>query len=176
MRRLMVALITVAASLGVYGAHGQTPPMPRGGGAIPYPAGWNLIAGFTGAGGQPTIVSGADEPLYTFQAGDRSYKAVPSSTPLQAGVGYWVHFSQPTSVVFPQGTPDMPSVTQVLPAGQFVMIGNPFPTAARVSGASIVYIYDPDRGYQERTTLQAGQGAWAFSTSGATITLSSTSG
>lgn len=152
--------------------NGSQAPL-QAGGVIPYPAGWNLVAGFTGAGGRATIVDAAGGPLYTFQAGDTAYETLPSSTPLTAGRGYWVYFSQPASIAFPQAVPPFAPVAESLPAGQFVLIGDPFPTTATVSGADVVYVYDPATGYQPATTLQAGQGAWAFSAQGATITISS---
>jgi hypothetical protein len=130
------------------------------------------VAGFTGAGGKQTIVEGADGPLYTLQPGDTAYEVLPPNTPLEAGVGYWVHFNQPTSIVFPQGTNTVP-VTRTLPAGEWVMVGDPFATAAQVSGADAVYVYDAATGYTLTDTLQAGQGAWAYAKMGGTVTLRS---
>lgn len=173
LKQLITIAVVAIAALGAHGGHAQSPPIPRGGGAIPYPAGWNLVAGFTGAGGKDTVVEGADGPIYTLQPGDASYEVLPPTTPLEAGVGYWVHFSQPTSIAFPQGT-DTPPVTRTLPPGKWVMIGDPFVTAAQVSGADVVDIYDAG-GYKPASTLQAGQGAWAYSAIGGTVTLRSDS-
>lgn len=146
-----------------------------GGGAIPYPAGWNLVAGYDGV-----YVFRADGPLYTLQAGDSDYEAVPSEsgegltwTPLKSGVGYWAYFSQPEAVPFPPG-PHRLTFSVTVPAGQFVMVGNPFPTGATVTGADVVYSYDPDQGYKQTTFISTGHGAWVYSAGGGTITLSST--
>ncbi|MGI8549970.1 MAG: hypothetical protein ACR2PL_04100, partial [Dehalococcoidia bacterium] len=58
------------------------------------------------------------------------------------------------------------------PIGRYVMIGNPSATqSARVTGATVVYTYDPINKYRETTTLQPYQGAWAFSSTGGTITV-----
>lgn len=147
---------------------GQTPVVPcLGGGAIPYPSGWNLVAGPSG-----TVVTGAAGPLYTWQAGDTAYETIAVGSPLQAGHGYWVYFATPTSITFSRVTAQQ-SVTASAPAGQFVMIGNPFPATATVHGADVVYAYDPAHGYQQGITLQAGQGAWAYSASGGTVTITS---
>jgi hypothetical protein len=113
---------------------GQTPVVPcLGGGTIPYPAGWNLVAGPTG-----TVVTGANGPLYTWRAGDTSYEVLPAGSPLQAGVGYWVNFAGPNSISFAR-VPQQQPVTISVPAGSFVMIGNPYPTTATVRGADVVY-------------------------------------
>ena len=119
-----------------------------------------------------------DGPLYTLQAGDTSYEAVQNQSaegvsyaPLQPGIGYWAYLSQPTAVNFPHTSPQQP-VTISMPAGQYTMIGNPFADVASVSGADAVYTYDPATGYQTTMTLQPGQGAFAYSSDGATITIS----
>jgi hypothetical protein len=53
------------------------------------------------------------------------------------------------------------------------MIGNPSATdTLGVHGADTVLVYDAAAGqYSETTTLKPGQGAWALSFSGATITI-----
>lgn len=148
---------------------GHAPVVPcTGGGTVPYAAGWNLISAPQG-----TVISDAAEPLYTFQAGDSDYETVPSGTPLQAGVGYWARFSQPTTEYYLSGNPRPAPVTVTAPAGQFIMVGDPFPTNATVSGADRVLTYDPQLGYQSTTTLHTGQGAWVLSANGGTITISS---
>jgi hypothetical protein len=61
----------------------------------------------------------------------------------------------------------------VLPAGQYALIGNPTGMTMTVTGADAVYAYDPTSGtYRQATTLGAGQGAWAYSANGATVSLS----
>ena len=39
-----------------------------------------------------------------------------------------------------------------------------------VSGADVVYVYDQVAGYAPTTVLQPGQGAWAYSAAGGTLT------
>lgn len=142
---------------------------------VTYYPGWNLIAGTEGnlpAAPMQTIITGADGPLYTLQAEDSMYETVPASMPLRAGVGYWAYFTSGTPELLAQVRNAQP-LTLSLPQRQSVMIGNPFPTSAAVGGADIVYIYEPgDGSYQQTTTLRPGQGAWAYSATGAAITLS----
>jgi hypothetical protein len=129
---------------------------------VPYPAGWNLIA-------VPltTNIPGPLGPIYTYQAGDTAYEEVQN---LQPGLGYWVDFDAPTTATLSAGSPQ--SVSLPLPAGQYIMVGNPGSFPATVRGADAVYVYNPSTGYQQTTTLQPGQGAWVFSYSGGTVTIS----
>ena len=132
--------------------------------ALAVTTGWNLIAGPTG-----TTASGAASSLYTFQAGDTAYEPSPAASPLDAGVGYWAFFSAPATLTLASGSTQ--PVTRPLPAGQYVMVGNPFTTNASVAGADAVYTYSASGGYQAATVLSPGQGAWAFSSAGGTLTL-----
>jgi len=127
-----------------------------------YQPGWNLVAG--PAGDQ---ISGASSSLFTFQPGDTAYETLSAASPLQAGYGYWSQFPGITTVTVPASgtTPTYRSI----PAGQIALIGNPFSRPATVSGASLVYAYDPVRGYQTTTLLQPGQGAWAVGTGGPVV-------
>jgi hypothetical protein len=142
-------------------------PTPYGGGTpITYQSGWNLVAGPTGA-----LVSGASGLLFTLQPGDAAYETLPSSSPLQAGHGYWALFNAPTTVSLP-GT-SLTSVSRAIPPGQFALIGNPFGRPATVTGASAVYTYTVESGYQATMTLLPGQGAWAQSGTGQVVITSS---
>jgi hypothetical protein len=142
-----------------------------------YRPGWNLIAGTTGdITTARTIIVGTDAPLYTLQAGDTSYESIPSSTPLEPGIGYWAHFPLARSEVLPPVYRPQPT-TKSVPAGQWVMIGNPFAITADVSGADAVYSYSAllgSTGYQSTTQLEAGQGGWAYSAAGGAITFTPT--
>jgi hypothetical protein len=142
-----------------------TNPAPTGL-TVTYSPGWNLVAGPTG-----TVVTGNIGPLYAFRPGDSSYEVIPTGTPLTAGTGYWAYFSQTTTSSLGSFNPG--SMTEQLPAGQFVMVGNPGAMSATVSGADIVYTYSVSAGYQRTTTLAPGQGAWAFSANGGTVSLTS---
>lgn len=147
---------------------GQTPVVPcSGGGTVSYGAGWNLVGGPDGS-----VISDADGPLYTLAPGDHSYETVSPATPLTPGQGYWAYFSNPVTEYFPRGNPRPTPVSFAASAGQFIMIGDPYPTDVTVSGADLVYTYDPQHGYQLTTTLHAGQGALAVSAAGGTITIS----
>jgi hypothetical protein len=93
-----------------------------------------------------------------------------AGTGLQPGEGYWAYFAGPTTASLPASGPQIYSV--FLPAGQWVMIGNPGSTAADVSGADGVFVFDPvGNGYVTATTLGPGQGAWAVSMTGGAVTV-----
>lgn len=52
------------------------------------------------------------------------------------------------------------------------MVENPFTSEATVSGADAVYTYDQAKdGYQATTLLEPGQGAWVYSATGGTATI-----
>jgi PKD repeat protein len=140
---------------------------PPPGPAVSYAGGWNLIGGPTGS-----VVTGNTGPLYTFGAGDTSYEMLPSGSTLTGGAGYWANFPAATNSTIAMSGPT--SVAAQLPAGQFVMIGNPGNAPATVSGADLLLIYSPaSNNYTQTTVLQPGQGAWAFSFGGGTATISS---
>ncbi len=150
------------------------PPPPQGA-TVTYPAGWTIIAGPAG-----TIVTGASGPLYALQAGDAGFEIVPSAMPLQAGLGYWALFPTATAVNLPALAAQTVQVR--LPAGQWMLIGNPGSSAATVSGADAVYVCRGDSGCQPApmlmsfppmAVLRPGQGAWAISATGGVATISS---
>jgi plastocyanin len=131
---------------------------------VTYGAGWNLVGGPTG-----TVLSGAIGALYTFRAGDTAYETQAVTTPLAPGNGYWAYFATPVTESLPLSN-SQPAAMQ-LPAGHFVTIGNPSSLPMSVTGADLLLTYDATRGYQTTTILQPGQGAWAFSNNGASLTM-----
>jgi hypothetical protein len=140
------------------------PPLP-GGGFDDYPAGWNLISGY---GSMP---SGALGPLYTYNLASGGYDMVSATGQLDPANGYWAYFPCPIRRTRCAACPPVP-LTVTLPAGQYVMIGNPssFPIATTQTDATI-YLYDPVSGYHQVTTLGTGQGAWVYSAGGTTLRL-----
>lgn len=142
-------------------ASSPTASSSASGSSVAYLSGWNIIAGPTG-----TTPAGVLGSFYTIQSGDSSYETL-SNQSLQAGEGYWVYF--PVAISSPLPPVGSQTVTVPLPAGQFVLIGNPGTTPATVSGADLVLTFDPGgNGYVATTTLAPGQGAWAISQSGGT--------
>jgi hypothetical protein len=138
---------------------------------LSYPAGWNLVSGAVAAylvGFLPAL-----RELYTLQAGGDAYQTIALLLPnagvgIDINLGYWVFLAQPEEASLLTGG----GVARQVPAaaGQFVMIGNPYGVEASVSGADIIYVYDPETGkYQQTDTLQPGQGAFAYSATGGTI-------
>jgi len=132
---------------------------------VSYAAGWNIVAGPTG-----TVPTGAAGPLYTLGPGDTTYRTLPPGSALSSGAGAWAYFSANTSTNI--GLVNPASMTVPLPAGRFVLIGNPGDTTATVSGADAVLVYDTSTGtYHQSTLLAAGEGGWAVSINGGQATL-----
>jgi hypothetical protein len=136
------------------------------------------------------LISGAygfacfvDGPAYTLQPGNSSYEVIANQTTRdgvnavvlpQSSAGYWVHFEQPTALSglgLPRALP--PPDTVPIPAGQYVMIGCPAGYACSVSGADVIYVYDPATGYRQTERVDRGQGAFAYSATEGTLTLTS---
>jgi plastocyanin len=164
----MMGTITVvpAASTPAVTAAAASPPQP-GILLVSYPPGWNLVAAPTGM-----ILTGTDSPLYTLRAGDSGYNTVPAGSPLAAMTGYWAHFGATTTENLPITGAAPGSTSLSVPAGRFILVGDPGTAAVTLSGVDDVLSYDPAAGYHAVTTLQPGQGAWAFSISGGTLTMS----
>jgi hypothetical protein len=158
------AASTSAASLPSFGQQGQGSGLQ-----VPLVAGWNLISGPGG-----TVLTGVSGSLFTYQAGDTNYEVLPvSGTLLKAGQGYWLNVAQATQISLPSSVGATVKVS--LPAGQYVMVGNPGITAATVSGADTVLVYDASTSsYTSTTRLNPGQGAWALSNSGGQATITNT--
>lgn len=154
---------TVPATTGTQYCNGTYVPIGTCGAGITvtYPAGWNIVGGPTG-----TVLTGASGSIYTLTPGTSSYVTLPAGTPLQGGSGYWTFFPSPTTVTL--AATAATSTTLALPAGTFVLIGNPSNTTVSVTGyGATVLIYDPTSGaYSQTSQLNAGQGAWAASATG----------
>lgn len=151
---------TTTAALG-------TVPGPSNGVSVTFAAGWNLVSAPDG-----TVLNGISGSLATFQAGDTSYETQPSTTPLKGGRGYWAYFTSSSTQMLPLTTSG--TVTVTLPAGTQVLIGNPSSSPATVSGATSLSAFDPSTNqYVAATTLKPGQGAWAVSSAGGPVTISS---
>ena len=157
----MVGTVTVTSSGGV----SVSPSAAATSASVNYSSGWNLVSGPAG-----TTISGTNGSLYTLRAGDASYETVASGSPLAAGAGYWAYFNASTSMPIPAAAAQ--PMTLQLPAGQFVMVGDPGGTPVTVTGADTVLTYDATNGYQPVTKLNPGQGAWAFSANGGTLSIS----
>jgi hypothetical protein len=131
---------------------------------VSFPAGWNMVAGSSG-----TALSGYVGPLYTYQAGDTDYEVLGADGPLTDQEGYWAYFGGTGYESLPLTGPK--TITINLPALQWVMIGNPHGSPATVTGADAVYVYTGAAGYAPTATLAPGQGGWAISTTGGTVTI-----
>jgi len=145
------------------------------GGPRTIPAGWNLVGGPGGWNvhrGQGLLT--LPGPFYTYQAGDSDYETVSAGVPLPAGAGVWGYNPAPQTVAGWAGG-DFLYLTMPLPAGHWIMVANPSAWPAEVTGVDIVYTYDPSGGnYVETTALRPLQGAWVWSDTGGTVTVSST--
>lgn len=169
-----LGVVVLMAALGGAGAPRRsaaaTPtPTPTPRESLTLASGWNLIPGKLGP-----VLPCCFGPFYTLQAGDSAYEVIERAADLEPDLGYWVFFDREVSVTlippFLTGT-----YTVRVPAGQWVMVGNPFITIANVQGADAVYVYDTAIGYR---TADAGvrigpqQGAFVYSLAGSTVTLS----
>ena len=134
---------------------------------VTYSPGWNIVGGPSG-----TVLTGTSSSLFSYPPGANAYVTLPSGTPFQAGTGYWAYFNTTTTVNLAPSTTSNVNVT--LPAGQWVLIGNPGTGTATVTGASVsLFAYSPNAGgYSQVTTIPAGQGVWAISYTGGTVTIS----
>ena len=138
------------------------PPGP--GTQITYPAGWNLIG----------VSAGSTVPVdtYAWDPAISRYVRVAAGTVLQAGGGYWAYFTTQTAVtLLPTGS-DV-SAHLSAPAGSWILVGNPSDRApATILGGDAVFAWDPvGSRYTAVRTVLPGQGAWAFSATGGTITI-----
>lgn len=95
------------------------------------------------------------------------------------GNGIWVYESVAKTVDLPLSL--MSDYTVQAGVGTWTMIGNPFPTSETVTlhTGDAGYTYDPASNQYSATqtgtlTLQPGQGAWLYSTSGGTYTIGMT--
>ena len=133
-------------------------------------AGFNLVAGPAG-----TVLGSAIGPfLYTLKSGDSAYEMLPTNTSLQPGQGYWALFDAKTTIALPLTTGVVESTMIQMPAGHWIMVGNPFDIPVTVVGADFVDTYDPAHGYtqqQQAVRLNPGQGAMVFSFNGGVLTL-----
>ncbi len=146
---------------------GTSITIQSGGPSVTYQPGWNVVSGPAG-----TVFAQAGGVLYTFQAGNSNYSSIPSTQGVDAGKGYWAFFNSSVTVSLNGAGSTSASVPAA--AGQWVMIGNPSGTTpVTVSGADSVVTFNPATNtYTATTILAPGQGAWALSTNGGTITLS----
>jgi hypothetical protein len=138
---------------------------------VSFSAGWNLVGGPTG-----TILTSASGPIYTLTPGASSYVTLPPGSPLQGGSGYWVYFPSPTTVTL--ATAGAISTTIQLPAGPFILIGNPSNSTVSVGGpGAVVLVYSPTSGtYTQTSQLNPGQGAWAASATGGQLSIGTGAG
>jgi hypothetical protein len=134
--------------------------------SVTYSAGWNLVGVPSG-----TTIPAAVGNLYTLDANSTNYISSPSGSQLTGGTGYWAYLTAPTTVNISNVTDRV--ITTTIPAQNYIMIGNPNSTGAIVSGMDCLYVFDPHfNGYQVSSFLLPGQGGWAFSLTGGTVTIS----
>ena len=114
----------------------------------------------------------AIEPLYTLQAGNPNYVPLQPNTPLQANEGYWALFGSRPQIAPPSSIAIQQTTYITLPAGQWIMVGDPFSLSVLLSGGDRVLVYNAATGqYTPATKLEPGQGAFVFSFDGGTLVL-----
>ena len=165
MRRLLLLFLGILCALLSVAPARQPAAAQFGGATVSLPAGWNLIAAPPG-----TSIGGLEGALYTWQPGDSTYQASQLTDGTSYGYGYWAYFPEGTVITLATGR--QTSYTVIAAAGQPFLIGNPSGlSAARITGADAVMTYDPLNGYQSIDLLPPGRGAWMYSMTGGTITV-----
>ena len=158
-----------------------TPTLTPGCATVTYAAGYNLAGGPTG-----TALTGA-AALFTHQASDpvsgpAFYRAAGNT--LTAPQGVWAFYFSPKAITQPcvSGT----STTVSLPAGNYVMVGNPFNRPATITGsttptwaitfntATNTFGTWTQVGPGNSMALAVGQGAFVFASGGGALTITST--
>jgi PKD repeat protein len=162
-----ITLTVTDAATGQTAADTATAVIEASGPVVTYQPGWNLVSGPSG-----TLFTQAAGPLYTFQAGDTAYEVIGRSGGVQAGLGYWAYFNGLTTVTMAGN--GSTSATINVPAGQFVMIGNPSSTTAlRITGADMAVSWDPTTSsWKNVSELAPGAGAWVYIAAGGAVRLS----
>jgi hypothetical protein len=137
-----------------------------GGATVTFAAGWNLVA-------LPpdTDLTNIPSPLYTWAPTDTDYETIDPSSGTSFGYGYWAYFTSSTQITLGSGQNNFFAV--IAPAATYFMVGDPSGTeSAIVTGADVVYTYDPVAGqYGTSDIILPGQGAWVYSTNGGPITV-----
>lgn len=156
---LVLALVAVAMS-------GFAPPAGAAvratGSTVHYSAGWNLVAAPTG-----TVLDQAVGSLFSYGPGSSSYFQVGRGD-LVGGRSVWAYFAKDVDVAL--GSTVSEYSRTIIPTNQWVMIGNPSTTRTLgLSGTDMAFGYDTARGYAPVSELKPGQGAWAYSSSGADV-------
>jgi hypothetical protein len=132
-------------------------------------AGWNLVSIPPAA-----TFSVAPQTVLSLQGDGTAYAPFnPGDVPSE-GRGYWAFLNQPSTLSMPAPLNDGVTVTLAVSPGEWVLIGDTtgfYP--GFVSGADAVYTYDPETGYRQQSVLFPGQGAWAMSLQGGTISIGS---
>ena len=171
MRKLSLCLLALMLSLLGRQPHAHA-QAPAGGIEVTFPAGWNLVSLPAG-----TSLSGIPGPLYTFQSSDAGYETVQPAQGTRTGFGYWAYFPADTTLTLAAGTN---APTQIpLPAGQWVMLGDPSGTQwANIAGVDAAYYYDTRSGYTsglncvaQCTNVAPSEGVWVYSAEGTTLTI-----
>jgi hypothetical protein len=146
-------------------ASGQQPDVA---GVRNLPAGWNLVALPPG-----TSFSVQPSAILTFEPSGAGFQALASTDGAVEGKGYWVNVPAASLMSMPSPLHDGVEASFPAPPDTWIMIGDTtsfYP--GFVSGADEVFTYDEENGYRNQSILFPGQGAWAISHSGGTITIS----
>ncbi|HVE45868.1 MAG TPA: IPT/TIG domain-containing protein [Acidimicrobiales bacterium] len=132
---------------------------------VRYESGYSLMGLPSGTVSRATAVFG----WFNLGSGNR-YSVEDPGAGVEAGHGYWGWFACPTTVQLAAGTDEVQ-----VPLGRYraSIVGNPATRPAELSGHDFAARWDPAlnsatggyriSGFQETTTLEVGEGAWAFS-------------
>jgi len=160
---ILLVSIMGSATVAAEAATGSGAAQGAAGRTVTFSAGYNMI-------GVPSGTAVNADSVLAFDTAANSYTQLGSGDSLSGGRGYWAYFSGDIPVTLPAGS--NASITVAASAGKWQLIGNPSGTTpALVTGADEVFAFDAVAGqYMAVTSLQPGQGAWALSRSGGSIT------
>ena len=142
-------------------------PVAQPSAAVRLHAGWNLVAAPPGSALPPGTAA-----RYTQPARLASYAMVPVDTgdDFMSGWGYWLYEDADVDLSL---APGVPAFSVIVPARQWVLVGNPSGTGiAAITGADVAYTYSSEHGYIAATSLQPGEAAWVYASAAATVRLS----
>jgi hypothetical protein len=165
-RPLSIATFVVFALLLLSGAARRGVATAQEAGiSVTYQVGWNLV------GGPDGTIFGTPRDMYSLGPDDTDFVPQQGNAPIVGGLGYWAYFSMPTTVTLNGPGYDGDSID--IPAGMWVLVGNPSGNrAAVVDGADAVDIFDAATArYVESSTIPVGQGAWVYSSSDTTVSV-----
>ncbi len=145
------------------------PPCPHPTRTVTVPAGWSLVETDL-----TNLIANAVAPAtidtYTWDGMEYMHTAGPVVVHSAFTAGAWVNSPATVTVTDLHLCNPIPTFAFQLPANEWRIIANIATTPEQASGMDELWVYDQTTGYYQTDILQPGQGAWAISYQGGTIT------